>query len=171
MHKKLKELLKEIWKETLLEVRIASTQLYAEPKNTKYWLTSIEYISETFILHGTPSESTESLYDDGIDVYTVEEVIDFLDKHNYDYPKASNVKLEFNRTSDGDDYWLYNGWDVNPTVEVNDDDIVIYGWVADKKANAVWDRHAKMYKPYSWLSKGRLIGLLENEGTLHKGEF
>ena len=162
MHHKLIEDL-ELIENKDLAVRIASTQLYTEPKNTKYWLTSIEYISETFILHGTPSGSTESLYDDGIDVYTVEEVIDFLDKHNYDYPKASNVKLEFNRTSDGDDYWLYNGWDVNPTVEVNDDDIVIYGWVADKKANAVWDRHAKMYKPYSWLSKDRLINLLERE--------
>ena len=32
-----------------------------------------------------------------------------------------------------------------------------------EKANAVFDRQAKMYKPYSWLSKDRLIDLLEKE--------
>jgi len=164
MDNKLKEDLETIENKDL-EVRIASTQLDTESRDTKYWLTQIEYVSETFILHGTPNESAENLNEDGINVYTVKEVMDFLYKHNYDFPKSSNVKLEFNKTSDGDDYWLCNSWDMNPTVEVNDDDIVIYGWVADKKSNAVWSRHDNMYMPYSWLSKDNLIDLLERESV------
>jgi len=168
MDNKLKEDLETIENKDLA-VRIASTQLDSEHRNKKYWLTDMKFTSETFILHGTPSESAENLYEDDIEVYTVEEVMDFLNKHNYDFPKLSNVKLEFDGVANADDYWLCNSWDTNPTVDVNDDDaeyeVVIYGWVANKKANAVWNRHDNMYMPYSWLSKDNLIDLLESESV------
>jgi len=170
MDNKLKEDLETI-ENNDLAVRIASTQLDSEHRNKKYWLTDMKFTSETFILHGTPSEISADIYETPSEVMsvgmvmTVQEVMDFLYKHNYDFPKLSNVKLEFDGVSNEDDYWLCNSWDTKPTVEVNDDDIVIYGWVADKKANAVWSRHDNMYMPYSWLSKDNLIDLLERESV------
>jgi len=44
--------------------------------------------------------------------------------------------------------------------------VVIYGWVANEKANAVFDKQAKMYKPYSWLNKDTLINLLEKKDSV-----
>ena len=167
MHHKLIEDL-ELIENKDLAVRVASTQLGAEDRNKKYWLTDMEYTSETFILRGTPSRVSADIYETPSEVMsvgvvmTVEELVDFLREHSYDYPKASNVKLEFDGVPNDDYYGICDAFSV-PTVEVNDDNVVIYGWVADKKANAVWDRHAKMYKPYSWLSKDRLINLLERE--------
>ena len=163
MHHKLIEDL-ELIENKDLAVRVTSTQLGAEDRNKKYWLTDMEYTSETFILRGTPSEIKNARV--RRDVVIVEELIDFLHLHSYDYPKARNVKLELDGVPNDDYYGICDAFSV-PTVEVNDDVIVIYGWVADKKANAVWDRHAKMYKPYSWLSKDRLINLLER-GQLTK---
>jgi hypothetical protein len=92
-------------------------------------------------------------------------LVDFLREHSYDYPKASNVKLEFDGVSNDRYYGICDAFTV-PTVELNDDNVVIYGWVANEKANAVFDRQAKMYKPYSWLSKDRLIDLLEKEDSV-----
>ena len=145
MHHKLIEQL-ELIEDINLPIRVASTQLSSEYRDKNYWLTPSDVMSVGVVM-------------------TVEELVDFLREHSYDYPKASNVKLEFDGVSNDDYYGICDAFSI-PTVEVNDDNVVIYGWVANKKANAIWDRHAKMYKPYSWLSKDRLINLLEKEDSV-----
>ena len=75
MHHKLIEDL-ELIENKDLAVRVASTQLGAEDRNKKYWLTDMEYTSETFILRGTPSEIKNARV--RRDVVIVEELIDFL---------------------------------------------------------------------------------------------
>ena len=170
MHSKLLEQL-ELIEDINLPIRVASTQLSSEYRDKNYWLTDMKYTSETFILRGIPSKVSADIYETPSEVMsvgvvmTVEELVDFLREHSYDYPKASNVKLEFDGVSNDDYYGICDAFSI-PTVEVNDDNVVIYGWVANKKANAIWDRHAKMYKPYSWLSKDRLINLLEKEDSV-----
>jgi len=180
MHNKLLEQL-ELIDDYNLPIRVASTQLRSEynttedaDKNAKdknYWVTDMKYTQETFILRGTPSKVSADIYETPSEVMsvgvvmTVEELVDFLREHSYDYPKASNVKLEFDGVSNDRYYGICDAFTI-PTVELNDDNVVIYGWVANEKANALFDKQAKMYIPYSWLSKDRLINLLEKEDSV-----
>jgi len=170
MHNKLLEQL-ELIEDINLPIRVASTQLSSEYRDKNYWVTDMKYTQETFILRGTPSKVSADIYETPSEVMsvgvvmTVEELVDFLRKHSYDYPKASNVKLEFDGVSNDRYYGICDAFTI-PTVELNDDNVVIYGWVANEKANALFDKQAKMYIPYSWLSKDRLINLLEKEDSV-----